>query len=617
MPTFTSIPKFTGVVNAPYEYAVATVPKCLLSDSNGFLLLDSSGLYIDTTPCDINSAWREITIVTAPPWLFLIVVDINAGTALLTGTPVLNGVFSVELLVTDSSGYTDTQSFNIEVNTPYESLVPDEIILNWLAQNQQALLLLRIQSSAGEKFLSTGKYTSKPLDSPAHQPFMPLIADWPYFETRIDDPWAEPDPAWGDIRIRNNGMMDDWNALGFDGREFTWLMGNEEWALSDFEQIATGRVANTGIRVVDGGHYSLAVGDMLAALDTPFYNAGGLPFENYHFTEGPSEGEIIPICFGRCFNIRPVLASLNPLCYRFNRGASFALHAARDNGQPLTDYHVDLANSLFYPHSQPVGDITLDVSGYLTGTGYYLRTPGEFVWLCLATAGVISAGQPLDGADDLDALLPYELGMYITDDISCRELLTKIRKSLGCAVGVRRDGIPYTRSLDFRDTPDHVLNAGDVPHQAYEFVDKMMPLKQVTVNYRTNWTPQSNFTGYVSEVQPDLADTYRKEFSQVTVVNPAVPAKHITSEGYELDTLIYNSTEAQALGQRVLDFRSSMIDVIELPIQDQRISLIELGDTVQIPWLQRFGLADSIMLVAGIKNSVSGRGVLTLWRKQT
>jgi hypothetical protein len=91
-PSFTSTPITTAMQDALYSYDVTT-----------------------DDPDLIHGDALTITAPTLPTWLTL--VDYGDGTAGLTGTPTPTdaGVHSVVLLVTDSTGLTDTQVFIVTV----------------------------------------------------------------------------------------------------------------------------------------------------------------------------------------------------------------------------------------------------------------------------------------------------------------------------------------------------------------------------------------------------------------------------------------------------------------------------------------------------------------------
>jgi MYXO-CTERM domain-containing protein len=89
-PEFTSPPITTATEDQPYDYAVATED-------------------VDTGDT------RSIAMTTGPAWLIL--TDNGDGTASLSGTPTNAdvGTHSVELVVTDAAGETDTQLFEVVV----------------------------------------------------------------------------------------------------------------------------------------------------------------------------------------------------------------------------------------------------------------------------------------------------------------------------------------------------------------------------------------------------------------------------------------------------------------------------------------------------------------------
>ena len=91
-PVFTSAPVLTAIQDVLYTYAVTA-----------------------DDPDLIHGDELTITATTLPAWLTL--TDHGNGTATLTGTPMTADVgdHAVELLVTDSEGLTDTQTFTITV----------------------------------------------------------------------------------------------------------------------------------------------------------------------------------------------------------------------------------------------------------------------------------------------------------------------------------------------------------------------------------------------------------------------------------------------------------------------------------------------------------------------
>lgn len=233
------------------------------------------------------------------------------------------------------------------------------------------------------RYLTNFPFITRPIDSPPNQPYADAVLELPGFEARMSEAFTGRSmPSWGEMVIYNpNGMFDSWLEDGWDGRAVTLRIGAPTWNLPDFRPLLTGVVADIDAPARDT--LAIKLRDKTHLFDKPIQTTliGGTT---------ANKDQPVPLAFGQCFNVEPVLIAAATHTYQVHDGQIEAITAVRDGGDPVA-YTPNLAAGTFTLSAQPIGRITADVKG-AKPAGTWLRTVGEIVqYLATAKAGLTTA----------------------------------------------------------------------------------------------------------------------------------------------------------------------------------------------------------------------------------
>jgi hypothetical protein len=270
----------------------------------------------------------------------------------------------------------------------------------------------------------------------------------------------------GAIDFHNiNGEIDSWLDDVWKNRKIDILIGDEFWAESDFYLIFSGVIAEQPT-ASDRMKITLTLADKLQRLNTTVSDVklGGTT---------PNADKLIPLLFGECFNISPLLVDNAIHQYRIHNGPVERIIEVRDNGIPV-GFTANLSMGTFVLTQQPAGTITCDAQGDNFG-GYvndaaglirklvknYGTIANRFTDAELYLTADLTANLPGDGSRTLDtqmggnivleqqttqgaAVSGYAaLGEYVTEKTNLLELCNKIASSIGARVAMTRTGILY------------------------------------------------------------------------------------------------------------------------------------------------------------------------------
>lgn len=203
------------------------------------------------------------------------------------------------------------------------------------------------------RYLSTKGYVSGPADTPANTHYAPgIVGGVKFTETLPLDGTATL--AFGDIEIENiAGNRDSWFDDVWNNRAIKVFIGDVSWIRSDFRQIFEGIVA--GIDAKDRGRINLKISDKLQRLNTPIT-------ENKLGGTTANADRLLPLCFGECHNITPLLTDSTVNEYQVHDGPIENIIEVRDNGVPVA-FTPFLTTGKFRLTVQPSGQITASVQG--------------------------------------------------------------------------------------------------------------------------------------------------------------------------------------------------------------------------------------------------------------
>jgi hypothetical protein len=242
----------------------------------------------------------------------------------------------------------------------------DAQFIAWLKDDSAircVLIEVNVQTGGVEvtRYLSNKGYTTSPTDTPSNTSYKPyIIGSIQFTETLSID--GNASLSWGDISIDNySGDRDSWLDDVWANRAIKVFIGDVRWKRTDFRQVFDGIVANVNTK--NRETINLQVSDKMQRLNTPVTEVklGGTT---------TNADQLIPLCFGECHNVTPLLINSAINQYQVHNGPIESIIEVRDNGVPVS-FTPDLANGKFTLNQQPAGIVTCSVQGDKPSGVYY------------------------------------------------------------------------------------------------------------------------------------------------------------------------------------------------------------------------------------------------------
>ncbi|AIY65202.1 hypothetical protein [Pseudoalteromonas piratica] len=375
-------------------------------------------------------------------------------------------------------------------------------------------------------------FVSSGSDVPAHQAYQDaIVGGLEIVRTMSEVFFGKSASSISDLELVPTSFTRSLNDV--ENCKIKIYIGDKTWSKTQFMQVFVG-VADTVEQSKD--KVSIEFKDKASALDIPILTSV--------FTAGPSEGELLPLALGQCFNITPKLINAATHTYKFNSVQSSAVNAVKFNGDLVnpTNYTVDLIASTITFLVQPVGNITLDINGAVIG-GQYVKTSNQIVNYLIGTR--------LGYAITFGVLPSYTLGIYIDNDTTYSDLLDQIAISIGGYWYFSRLGtFVFKQFSGTTGTANKTLRDDQNIEFTRQQRHRLKPIQNLTLGYQKNWTVLANVAARVFDTNPTLAQQLSNEQLTVSDSN-AVNGLSITTP-----TLIANKDDAQTELARRLALKS-------------------------------------------------------------
>jgi len=473
-------------------------------------------------------------------------------------------------------------------------------------------------------YVSTEGFTTASSDTPADTYFEPILSSKLVFQRSMYRPGAVGGrslPGRGNLVLVNTGQFDAWLALHFDGRQVTIKAGVSGDAYSTFQTVFEGFCGEAGF---GRNEIHLPLLDKREKLDkvlqeTLFAGTGGV--------EGGDDlkSKPKPVCFGKCFNLKPVEVDATNRIHQVNNGQIEAIDAVYDNGKLLvltTDYTVDLVNGRFTLVAASTGLITADVQGDKAG-GVYVSSAADIMERLVVTFGGLATPADLDTASftALNVLTTAALGFYSgTAARNLLDVLDEIVASIGGFYGFTRAGLFSVGRFEAPGgTPALYLTESDLTKDSLGRESYGPPAWRRRIGYGRSWTVQ------LPDQMDVLATAAHKsfvaeEFRVASDEDTTVKADGVGNGGYKnaidpepLATLLALKADAESEATRRLTLYKTRRENFNAVAKTQPFA-IDLGDVVNLSHA-RFGLAGGRdLIVVGFKEFAAlGEVTLDLW----
>lgn len=287
-----------------------------------------------------------------------------------------------------------------------------------------------------------------------------------------------------------------------------------------------------------------------------------------------------PLCFGRCWNISPVLVNDSGHRYQVHDGAISDVDAVYDNGVALTKsptfppasgyYFVDAANGVFTLGAKPAGQVTCDVKG-ATSAGVWMHTYADIGKLIVKSyGGLLDADIDLDALEALNVSMPYTTGIYVSG-VEAPKVGEKTSSTILSVLDtLLQDSLVYwifdiqgKFSMGSILPPENQIslqtldNYTNIEVELLPNVDdnKGIPCGKLSLQAVKNWTVQSSgLAGAVSSTRQSWLKQEFREFVKTDAVNTLIHNSDLTK--VVKNSLLAIDSEAEIVAQVLMDFYS-------------------------------------------------------------
>ena len=469
--------------------------------------------------------------------------------------------------------------------------------------------------SATSYYFANGAYTSTSADSPSNQIYLPYIAGGVSFSENFSIT-GELSISYGDISLLNaDGNIDSYLTKIWVRKPLRIYLGDPSWPKSDFKLIFKGLVADC----ISSGRDSvnLVILDQLTGLNTAISEATFTTAQTTIANTGNTP-QLIPLAFGECFNVTPVLVDKALLEYQVHVGRINDIIEVRDNGLPV-EFTKYLTTGKFRLNQAPYGQITCSVQGDAPN-GSYTNKVGGIIANIVTNYGINKANfssADMSNLASFDVANPNRpVGIYISDKQTiidvCNQLAASVSAKLTTTIGpltsdsdvgkLKLSKLKYN-SLATYTSP---ILASDIEENSISISEKI-PVKAATrLAYCKNWTVQESGLAY--GLPPEHVDFFAKEYLFSTDnTDSTIKANYqLSSEITEDQTLLItkvgadleaNERKSLWVGQRYVYTMTCYAYFFD----------VQLGDAVSIT-NRRFNLNGTVGTVMSISRDwLSGR----------
>lgn len=429
-------------------------------------------------------------------------------------------------------------------------------------------------------YLSNRGYVTGPAETPANKVYMPYLIGGVSFTESLSLE-GSPSIGWGDLELKNaDGSLDGYLDYVWAGRAVNVYLGDMSWPRADFQLIFTGLVDDLSSRSRDT--LNIKIRDKLDKLNVSMTETllGG---------STSNKDKLLPLCFGECHNITPLLADPATLEYQVHNGAIEDIIEVRDNGVPVsvTKY---LATGKFRLTASPVGEVTCSVQGAKPG-GTYSNQIATLVQHIVTTYG----NDPLVSGDiDTASFTAFAsantqpVGLYLDSKTNVIAACNQLANSVGGQLVMSRLGQLRLLKVDLPASGTATYaTSSDMLERSLSISDSPKVVAAVKLAYCKNWTPQSSIQ---SGIPAEHLTLFAKEWLETQSTDNTVATTYKLSKEVEAEeTLLLVEAHATAECTRRLNLRKVQRRVFKYTAPANKLSLL-LGAPHQITH-SRFGLS--------------------------
>lgn len=485
-------------------------------------------------------------------------------------------------------------------------MITDEQYQAWLRSNAAKVLLAEIDyydtvaEEIGTLYISNKGYNTNLSAGVEHRPYPDYIRSVPSAKRTL----GSGRPSRGELVVDNTaGARDHWlTQYKFDGRKVRLLYGSPTWEYSDFRLVFIG---------VTKSRYGRGTKELVFKLREPedFLDQ---PIQSATVASGPSAGDYLPIAYGDCFNVTPLLINGTTHVYQVSDIEIHAVTLVKDNGAGPVAHTADLVAGTITLTGAPVGNITADIVGVKI-SGAALVKAGEIIDHIITTRTDLPS-EYYDAAafTALDVEIDWEHNVYVSGRTTARQVIDQILESIGAKLSRTETGaITVVRLAEPLIAADVDIGPDDMRVDTLVASSTELPWKRARLGYRRNWTVQESLDTTLTEA--DRAALAR-EYSIVEGSNAVTTVHPLATEPELITTTLTLQADADARTAQLLALHAVERYWFELEVY-AALYQYPLGVTAQLTH-HRYGFAAGENCVVYDTDSVftQGRARLSLWR---
>jgi hypothetical protein len=499
------------------------------------------------------------------------------------------------------------------------------------------------------RYLSTKGYVTGGGDTPDNTAYLPIISEGIKFTEKVSlDNSASM--SVGDIEIYNpDGEYDGWLEDVWRNRAVVAYLGDSSWPKSDFRMIFNGVIADIDSKANDTINIKLR--DKFQRLNTPIsenklggdvtYTQSGFTVtvtkpnhgrristdvvtftktgnavsgtysvvstptvDTFTYTAGTSlttsgtltllgqnSDSVIPLVFGECHNVTPLLIDAGVLEYQVCDGATERIIEVRDNGLAV-GATVTLATGKFRMNQAVTGAITVSAQGKTP----YVNTVATTIKKIVTEYGKASDRFTSGDVDQVNfdafnAANPQPIGLMVNGRQNVINACQQIASSVGAQIVMSREGKLRLLRVELPAIPDSntvVITSADIVARSLQISQRTDVVAAVKVGFNKDWTVQS---GLLTNIQAKHKDSFATEWYEATAVDEAVKTKYkLDVEPIMEETLLLTAVDANTEAARRLAIYKSPRTVYSFEGVPRLLSLA-LGQVVTLKH-PRFGLSE-------------------------
>lgn len=360
------------------------------------------------------------------------------------------------------------------------------------------------------RYISNRGYVTYPYDTPPNQAYIPLIASGVKFTESLSID-GTPSLSYGSIEFDNySGEIDSWLSDIWVNRSVKIYLGDMAWNRSQFYKIFDGITATNAAPSRD--KLSITLSDKMLRLNTTMSEVklGGT---------SPNFDKLIPLLFGECHNITPLLVDSATEKYQVHNGPIESIIEVRDNGVPVS-FTPDILTGTFVLNQAVVGTITCSAQG--DKPSLYSNNAVTIIKRIVKDYG--NALQKLSDSDidltsfsDFAAANVAPVGIYLTDKANVVDVVNRLSSSIGARAAMSRQGLLYLVKVDLQGVSGGTaINPEDMVQFSINIAELPTVVAAVKLGYCRNYTVQTNLQTGLPTSHIDL---FALDWLSVTKIN--------------------------------------------------------------------------------------------------